>query len=454
MSRFKSFFIYVVLLVLALFMFKGQEDLKHFPDDKPFQFDQDINQYYSYLTAAFIEGDLSFDYPNNFWLIDVNGNEVQRVTMGMAYLYSPFFTIGHVIALNSSEYEANGYSLPYSTAVHTGTLIYVLIGLLFTMLILSRFFNKTITVITTLVVFFGTNLFYYTMGTGETSHSYLYAINAVLIYLMIRWFDNNKPKYIYWFSLLFGLSVLIRPTQVLFLIIPLIYGITSFSDIGERFRLLYGHKKAIGIGILLFLLPMIPQFIYWKVYAGQWILYSYGDEGFFFSNPHILDYLFSYRKGWFVYTPLMLFAFVGMFVFPQKLKSFRWGVPIFIILIIYIQASWWCWWYGGSFGMRTMIEFYPLLAIPFAALLERTYRKIPLLLSSFVLLLTLTAFNLFNIYQYYNWAIHWDAMSKKSYWTSFLEVKMDLKEQKVYKNALIKPDYEGARKDGKEKFDQ
>ena len=150
----------------------------------------------------------------------------------------------------------------------------------------------------------------------------------------------------------------------------------------------------------------------------------------------------------------MLISTLGMFFLPKKLKAFRWGMPAFILLIIYIQASWWCWWYGGSFGMRTMIEFYPLLAFAFAAVIERSSRRTPVAITSSLLILTLVGFNLFNTYQYYNWSIHWDSMSKKAYWTSFFEVKMDLKEQILYKDALIKPDYEGARKNGKEELNQ
>lgn len=150
----------------------------------------------------------------------------------------------------------------------------------------------------------------------------------------------------------------------------------------------------------------------------------------------------------------MLFATIGMFVLPNKVKVFRWGMPIFILLIIYVQASWWCWWYGGSFGMRTMIEFYPLLGIALASMIERSIKKIPVAIGFSLVLLSLLSFNLFNTYQYYNWAIHWDSMTKKAYWTSFLEVKMDEKEQLIYKNALQRPDYNGALKNGKEVHDQ
>ena len=45
--------------------------------------------------------------------------------------------------------------------------------------------------------------------------------------------------------------------------------------------------------------------LYWKHIMGTFFFYSYDQEGFFFGNSHVLDGLLSYRKGWFIYTPIM-----------------------------------------------------------------------------------------------------------------------------------------------------
>ena len=105
--------------------------------------------------------------------------------------------------------------------------------------------------------------------------------------------------------------------------------------------------------------------------------------------------------------------------------------------------SWWCWWYGGSYGSRPMIDSYGLMAFPLAALLENTlYRKLWLsaiitLLFSFLLYL-----NQFQLSQYCRCIIHWESMSKRAYWSVFLTDKVP----DNYQQLLQPPNIENAKK--------
>ncbi|MBK8364442.1 MAG: hypothetical protein IPL24_12450 [Bacteroidetes bacterium] len=63
----------------------------------------------------------------------------------------------------------------------------------------------------------------------------------------------------------------------------------------------------------------------------------------------------------------MLFAFAGLFLLKDELKKIQTGIWLFILLNIYITFSWWCWWYGGAFGMRSMIDSYAIMALPLAS---------------------------------------------------------------------------------------
>jgi len=42
------------------------------------------------------------------------------------------------------------------------------------------------------------------------------------------------------------------------------------------------------------------------------------------------------------------------------------------IIISYIFASWWNWWFGCSFGARSFVEYYSILCFPFCYFLDRT----------------------------------------------------------------------------------
>ncbi|MBK6283998.1 MAG: hypothetical protein IPF54_16290 [Draconibacterium sp.] len=76
----------------------------------------------------------------------------------------------------------------------------------------------------------------------------------------------------------------------------------------------------------------IPQMMYWYSITGHFFVNSYPDEQFFWGNPHFIDGLFSYRKGWLLYTPVMIFALLGIPFLFKKLKEFSWSILIFILL--------------------------------------------------------------------------------------------------------------------------
>jgi hypothetical protein len=53
------------------------------------------------------------------------------------------------------------------------------------------------------------------------------------------------------------------------------------------------------------------QSIIYYLQSGYFFVYSYGREGFNFLDSHMIDILYSYKKGLFVYTPVTLIAMYG-----------------------------------------------------------------------------------------------------------------------------------------------
>jgi hypothetical protein len=196
---------------------------------------------------------------------------------------------------------------------------------------------------------------------------------------------------------------------------------------------------------LMIIVVWLPQMIYWREMTGQWLYFSYGsDERFFFGDPAVLKGLFSWRKGLFIYTPLLLFSFAGIFILWIRRSPHALAVTIFTALNIYIIFSWWCWWYGGGFGQRAFIDSYALMAVAAAALLSvpltagRIWLK-SMILSLFLLLMSL---GIFNNFQYYHGAIHWDSMTREAYLDSFGRVRPS----PHFHELLDAPDYEQAKK--------
>lgn len=108
--------------------------------------------------------------------------------------------------------------------------------------------------------------------------------------------------------------------------------------------------------------------------SGHWVVYSYGDEGFSFFKPHFYNYLLSYNTGWLRYTPMMIMAFMGFLPLWVRHRENAFAITLFSFLALYIVSSWDTYDYGGS-GGRAMVQYYPALAFPFAALIEWAHKK-------------------------------------------------------------------------------
>ena len=156
---------------------------------------------------------------------------------------------------------------------------------------------------------------------------------------------------------------------------------------------------------------------------GFWgnILLHYGEAGgkFFFLNPQIKNILISYKKGWFVYTPIMFVAFIGIFSLPKIKEGLFAPILIFIILNIYVLSLcvvlvvWRILW------LRAFIDCYAIMAIPLGAFYTM-HSQINGLNTPYPLVILLIGFNNFQIQQYKNSAIHYWWMNKEAYWETFL----------------------------------
>lgn len=410
----------------------------------------DVISYYDYLPAAFIEKDIKMQFLlterekfKKYWPQTApNGGFVIKTTMGMAMMYSPFFFSAHCLA-EKLGCEANGFTAPYAFALIFGSIIYLLIGFLFLRRVLLKYFSDAAVAFTLLIIGLATNLLCYAAIEAPMSHAYSFSLFCIFLYLTEKWYTNRQWSTGIFIGLTTGLITLIRPTNGLIVLVFLLYNIAGWKDIPVRIRLfLANYPKIIGMIICAFIV-WIPQLLYWKYVSGEWLFYSYGDERFFFNDPKIIDVLFGFRKGWLIYTPVMVFAIIGTGMLWKTNKQYFYPVVLFSILNLYIISSWWCWWYGGGFGMRPLIESYAILAVPLAAFLSWTIKqrrrlKIPLI----VVVAAISLQSTFHTIQYYYGSIHWDSMTKQAYVDSFWRVRPTGK----FGSLLSSPDYEAAKK--------
>ena len=115
-ATFPGIIILIVLICATWIQFseKGWEK-------KPGLIYWDVVSYYAYLPATFIYNDLKLEKgetfeKGRFWPETTkNGEHVIKTTMGLSFLYAPFFGLAHLYAKFTGT-ECNGFSAPYQIA--------------------------------------------------------------------------------------------------------------------------------------------------------------------------------------------------------------------------------------------------------------------------------------------------------------------------------------------------
>jgi len=388
--------------------------------------------YYAYLPAVFIYNDLSFKFfhsiekekyyhPNYYYayLRVHNDKVINKYYVGTAVSMTPFFAIGHLKALLGG-WPADGYSYPYMVWVHFGALVYLLIGLLALRRLLRTYsIDEKWIALTLAAIVFGTNLFYYVLTEFSMSHVYSFSLITCFLLFSRKTMLGGSLNHFLWASVILGWIILIRPVNaVVVFALPFLAGNPhNLKDIFSR--LLLKWKYVLSAVLIIAAIASIQAIIY-KIQTGDFFVYSYPGEGFEFTRPHMGSMLFSFRKGLFVYTPLLLISLVG-FRFLWIMQRFQ-AVALFVffLLILYLFSSWHMWYYGGSFSQRVFIDYYARFAILLALTLQFLKGMIRKIYITGIIVLSL--FCQYQTYQYRHMVIHWSDMTKEKYFEGFFKL--------------------------------
>lgn len=367
----------IVVMMYTMFIFYPRYEQQ--TGESTFQWD--AGTYYSYLPSLFIYNDLKtqhltdsvkFDYdfePGISYSSRPDTPKVLNYSSGMAVIYLPAFAVAHQLA-KPLGYPADGFSKPYQAVTQIFCFLIAVAGLWYFRKLLLIYFSDTVTAITIFIMAIGTNYLNYASVDVILTHSSLFTIYVLLILNTINFYKHPSTKYAISIGLLYGLAVLIRPTEMLAIIIPLTWGLESLrkSALLERLTFLKKNFKYIIITTVCAALVGSIQILYWYYVTGQPIYYSY-QFGFFWDLRFFERYLFSFRSGWFIYNPPIFLAAIGLLMYPFKGIN-KVSVIFFFLLNLYVISAWEIWYYSGI-GGRAMIQSYPIVFFPFAVFIRQ-----------------------------------------------------------------------------------
>lgn len=294
-----------------------------------------------------------------------NGKFITVYPVGSSLLMWPFLTVSKFIpsgTIYTDYYKAfNGHSLADGVAVLLATSFYMVLAVVIIYKLLKGLgFSTKISFVSLAAIYVGSYIITYTEQFASYSHIYEIFAVSLLLYSLYLFGQRFEYRYMLIAGISSGLLVTIRPINAL-IIIPIIV-----------FTVLYRNRRA-NLWYFLGGTPFALLFLAFNYTSyGNALSTGYGstEKLFDFSKFNLINLLFSDVRGWFVYSPIMILATIGLISYARKNR------PSFLIylapciLLILSYSFWPNWWAGDSLGQRFLMVLVPFMAIGLANLLK------------------------------------------------------------------------------------
>jgi hypothetical protein len=341
--------------------------------------DADAVEYYSHLRSLYFDHDV--DFANEFEHFGIlsrwdkaqptaTGHRRTVFSVGPALLWMPFYAVGDALARARGDVQ-DGYSPAHIRAVCLGSLAYGLVGLLLVHGLLEKMFSPPVPFWTTLLIGYGTFLFWYVAYEPVMSHAPSFFLAALV--LRVWWegragLDARRAALL---GLLIGLATDVRWQNGLMLVLPA-------ATLALEWR---GRARTVALGAVLlgaFALAVVPQLLVFKAIYGAYVLaYPVQGRGFLhLGRPALLETFFSSRHGLLYWTPVLWAGFIGLAGLLVRGRDRRTALLLALPILVmsYVNASSGDWWAGGSYSNRRFDSLLPFLAVGLAASLAALRR--------------------------------------------------------------------------------
>lgn len=332
---------------------------------------------------------------------------------GVSIFWLPlfYFTFGlmNLIQIFFKGITVSGYEAIFEYSCSVTSIFLTVFGLYLIYRLLCKRFSQKVGLFTVLLIFFASNLFFYTAVEPISSHAASFFVSALFIYYLL---DHKKDKnYYLTLSVIGGAAGLIRTQDLLLLTLPileiLIHGKQNISKAIKAFLQI----------ILGSFLGFLPQIILWKYFYNTYFFSPYLNVGFNFLHPQILHVLINNQNGLFLKTPITAVALIGLIIkvygyyknkFLNGYKKTRYHNPndslylialFYFFIQLYLVSSWNVYSQGGSYSIRMIVTTYPLLVFGLAEVVKYAFKKFNSRVIFLISLLFIT-FNFFSILDY------------------------------------------------------
>jgi hypothetical protein len=363
------------------------------PAVTPRIYSSDEIQYVAYLRSIWFDHDLSFEneyqyfYDRGISKSDGfhetflerrtdTGRRINFGTIGCAVLWSPFYLVGDLVA-RAAGAPVDGLSTPYVAGIAYGSAVYGFLALVLAILCARRLGLNGF--VAGLAVWLGTPLLFYMYVAPPFSHACSAFGVALFTYTWLRIRDHWSIRGLVALGAAGALMAMVREQDLFFVFGPALdFGLWAFGGLGQSPQSPKPTAQSLIVraaaGAGAFAVCFAPQAAAYLVLNGHLGPHASVGHKMNWSAPHALEVLFSPEHGFFLWTPLALFALAGLvwLCLPRGMRNRQIGVCLLtmVALQIYVGGSVESWTVAGAFGQRRFIALTTAFVIGCAAASE------------------------------------------------------------------------------------
>jgi hypothetical protein len=361
--------------------------------------------YYAFARAPLIERNLDFteDYrhANESFRgprLDENGQPKSdfrtltghldnHFTVGPAILWTPFLLVTHAGVLFAralgSSVAADGFSAPYRITMALATAFYAFLGLLLSFRLARQYVQERWALLATIAIWWASSLPVYMYFNPSWSHAHSAFVVALFLWYWHQTRFSRSPSQWLLLALITGLMLNVYSANAMVLAVLAVEAARQYlaafrrdahagASAGPHVSDLLLRHFLFGAVVVISLLPtFITRYL---VYGGAFESGYIPLKDWLWRSPALLAVFFSSNHGLLAWTPILLLAIVGLFLFWWREP--RVGAPFLAALLaFYLFIACYPDWAGiSSYGNRFFVSLTALFILGLGVFLERLAR--------------------------------------------------------------------------------
>jgi hypothetical protein len=312
------------------------------------------------------------------------GHLENHFTVGPTILWTPFLLVAHAGVLLAralgSSVSADGFSAPYRIAMAFATAIYGFLGLLLAFRIAREYVQERWALLATIAIWWASSLPVYMYFNPSWSHAHSAFVVALFLWYWHRTRSSRSLSQWILLALITGLmlNVYYANAMVLFVLaieatrryyLALRPGDSASPDSAPRVsQLLLSHFLFAAVVLVCMLPTLITRYV---IYGSPFESGYIPLREWLWRSPALLQVLFASNHGLLAWTPLLLFAIAGLFIFWRWQR--RAGTPFLAaFLAFYLFIACYPDWAGiSSYGNRFFVSLTALFILGLSVFLDR-----------------------------------------------------------------------------------